>query len=72
MKLRIVHRPWLARPYVLEEREFIGTQQDEDGHEVPQYGIWKATGLNAMNETEARALVERSKTERVIAEFDIG
>ena len=59
MKLRIVHRPWLARPYVIEEKPGKDSS-------------WKATGTSALTETEARALIERSKTERVVAEFTIG
>ena len=60
MRLRIIHRPWLARPYVIEERDNSG-----------KTGVWRPTGCTASNETEARALIERFRTEKVIAEFDI-
>lgn len=56
MKLRIVHRPWAARPFVLQE----------------QHGLsWLDIGPGFTNEQEARDAVTQRQSEKVIEEFEL-
>lgn len=69
-KVRIVHRPWLARPYVVERASWIGVYVTEQG-EQPQFGPFDPMAT-FHHEAEAREYAKRSQDERVIAEFALG
>lgn len=69
-RLRIVHRHWLGRPYVVEEAQCVALLPKKGGAEG-HFGPYIQVGTFPTEE-DAREYVQKRMAEKVIATFHYG